>query len=222
MSVPRKQFGIGVVAGKIYVIGGFLHPRDKKPEDPWRIDLVEIYDPATDTWAKRAKMPTRRDGLEAAVIRGIIYVIGGYGWPPDGQGGPFLGTIEAYEPRINRWTKMPDMPNLRSVSSAVVVADKIYFIGGTDLQAGDRHPAPLEVYDPMNKKWDLIPNMPTVRRPYGTATINGKIYVFGGDTEDWELSPIVEVFDTGSRPVEARGKLPTRWGELKTERTPQP
>ena len=52
---------------------------------------------------------------------------------------------------------------------------------------------------------------------YGVAAVNGKIYIFGGKTEDWELSPIVEVFDTGFRNVEARGKLPTRWGELKAE-----
>ena len=222
MSRRRMAYGIGVVAGKIYAIGGNVHVGDKKPEEPGRVDLVEVYDPATNTWAKRAKMPTRRDGVGVGVVRETIYVIGGSGWPPDGQGGPALATIEAYHPKTNRWRKKPDMPNLRWVFLTVVVANKIYLVGGTDLQAGDRRPAPVEVYDPATERWRLLPAMPTIRRPFGVAAVNGKIYIFGGKTEDRELSPIVEVFDTGSRPVEARGKLPTRWGELKAEYQNQP
>lgn len=217
MPTPRTQFGIGVVAGKIYAIGGYVHPRNRKPDEPWRLDLVETYDPATDTWAKRAKMPTRRDGFGAEVVRETIYAIGGSGWPHDGQGGPALATIEAYHPKTNRWQKKPDMPNLRWVFSTVVVADKIYLIGGTDLQAGDRRLAPVEAFDPVTEKWRVISVAPAVRLPFSIAAVNGKIYVFGGYDKDWELSPTVEVFDTGFRAVTAKGKLPTRWGQLKAE-----
>ena len=217
MSRRRAAFGIGVVAGKIYAIGGTV---DLQPEVPWRVDLVEVYDPATDTWAKRADMPTRRRAVKAAVIRDTLYAIGGSGWPPAGGGGPFLGTIEVYEPRINRWTKRPDMPNPRTVFSTVVVADKIYLMSG--IRAGDGRLAPVEVYDPATERWRVVSAKPTVKSPFGVAAVNGKIYIFGGKTEDWELSPIVEVFDTGFRNVEARGKLPTRWGELKAEYQNQP
>ena len=214
MSIPRTQFGIGVVAGKIYAIGGYIHPRDRKPEDPWRIDLVEVYDPATDTWTKRAKMPTRRSSVKAAVIQNTLYAIGGSGWPQVGAGGPFLGTIEVYEPRINRWTKRTEMPNPRTVFFTVVIANKIYLIG--DFTAEVR-PVPIEVYDPATERWRLIPAAPTVELPFGVTAVKGKIYVFGGYTEDLDLLPVVEVFDTGFRSVEAVGKLSTRWGTLKME-----
>ena len=218
MSRRRMAFGIGVVAGKIYTIGGTV---DIQPEVPWRVDLVEVYDPATDTWAKRADMPTRRRAVKAAVIRDTLYAIGGDGWPPIfGAGGPYLGTLEVYEPRINRWTKRADMPNPRTVFFSVVIDEKIYLIGG--LRAGDRRFAPVEVYDPATERWRVIPGAPSVVLPFGVVAVNGKIYVFGGDDKDWELSPIVEVFDTGFHNVEARGKLPTRWGELKAEYQNQP
>ena len=216
MFLRRAAFGIGVVGGKIYAIGGNIHPGDRKPEDPRRVDLVEAYDPATDTWAKRADMPTRRKGVKASVIRDTLYAIGGSGWPQAWDGGPFLGTIEVYEPRINRWTKRPDVPNPRIVFFSVVIDEKIYLIGG--LRAGDRHRAPVEVYDPATERWRVISAWSTIRSPFGVVAVNGNVYIFGGKTEDLELSPIVEVFDTGFRNVEARGKLPTRWGELKAHR----
>ncbi len=212
MSRHRMAFGIGVVAGKIYAIGGTA---DVQPEAPWRVDLVEVYDPATNTWTKRVDMPTRRKSVRASVIRDTIYVIGGSGWPPAGGGGPFLGTIEVYESRINKWTKRPEMPNPRMVFFSVVIDEKIYLIGG--LRASDRHPAPVEVYEPATERWRVISARSTIKSPFGVEAVNGKIYIFGGKTEDRELSPIVEVFDTGFRKIEARGKLPTRWGQLKAE-----
>ncbi len=218
MRIPRIQFGVGVVAGKIYAIGGYLNPRDWKPGLQGRLDLVEVYDPVSDTWAKRADMPTRRDGVRTAVIDDTIYAIGGAGWPQVGAGGPALGTIEVYEPRVNRWTKRPDMPNLRTGFATIVIADKIYFIGGYT-EGGHGRLASTEVYDPATKRWRLTPTPPApTLPPFSTVVVNGKIYAFGGTTEDREFSPTVEVFDTGFRAVTARGKLPTRWGALKIER----
>ena len=225
MLTPRIDFGTGVVAGKIYAIGGRVHWRDRKPGSPGRIDLVEVYDPASDTWTKRAKMPTKRDGFGTVVVNDQIYAIGGTGWPQVGNhGGPYLGTIEVYEPRINRWTKRADMPNPRTVFSTVVISDKIYLIGGSDVQAGGaavgERLANIEVYDPITEKWRLIPTAPTLQLVFSAAAVNGKIYIFGGYTEDWELSPDVQVFDTGFRAITPRGKLSVRWGALKSGSAP--
>lgn len=222
LPIPRIQFGVGAVDGKIYAIGGLLDPKEKKPGLQGRLDIVEVYDPVSDTWAKRADMPTRRDGFATAVIDDTIYAIGGSGWPQVGAGGPPLGTIEVYEPRTNRWGKRPDMPNLRTSFRMVVIADKIYLIGGHAEGAhgvrGERL-ASTEVYDPATKRWRLVPTpTPPTLPPFSMVAVNGKIYAFGGSTEDGEFSPTVGVFDTGFRAVTAKGKLPTRWGALKIER----
>ena len=50
-----------------------------------------------DTWAQKADMPTARADLAACAVNGEIYVIGG-GW------GPFLSTVEVYDPSTNTWS----------------------------------------------------------------------------------------------------------------------
>ena len=57
--------------------------------------------------------------------------------------------------------------------------------------------------------------MPTPRWALSTSVVNGKIYAIGS----WQpgITPVVEEYDTGFVPksVEAKGKLPTLWGQLK-------
>ena len=226
MSLPRSQFGIGVVAGKIYAIGGFVHPRGNKPGAPWRIDLVEVYDPATDTWAKRANMPTRRSSVEGAVVNGLIYAIGGTGWPQILHGGPNLATIEEYNPTINRWQRKKEMPNLRTSFAMIVLENNIYLMGGFVRIAGIvEFLDTVEIYNPKTEEWREGTPLLTARMPGGTVLIDGNIYMFGWTEQHgnkWMRSPLVEVFGTGFHAVTARGKLPVRWGALKAERQSQP
>ena len=231
MSVARIDFGMAAVAGKIYSIGGSLHILEKEPEAPGRIDLVEAYDPATDTWVNRAKMPTRRSGVRVAVVRDAIYAIGGGGWPQVGAGGPFLTVIEKYDPKINRWERKNGMPDLRLAFSAVVLDDVIHLIGGFIWQNRvPQYMATVDTYNPETEEWSDIPPMPTPFMPFGAAVVDGNIYVFGGIGENREHFTSVMVFGVGfptleandKLPVEANGKLPTRWGTLKMEREGQP
>ena len=218
MSQARILFGAGVVAGKIYAIGGENLFDFEKPQ---RLDQMEVYDPVSDTWVRRADMPTRRNGVETAVIRDAIYVIGGSGWPPVGWG-PVLATIEAYQPKTNRWRKKSDMPNLRTDFSMVVVDNKIYLIGGYSiaLERFDGYLKTVEVYDPETEKWDESPPMPSKNSPFGAEAVNGKIYILGSERENGERSLDVEVFNADG--ITTIDKLPVRWSELKAEHATQP
>src|SRR6266852_5929097 len=79
MPTPRNHATAGVVNGKIYVIGGrvggaFITSGSSN------VDVVEEYDPATDTWgSSRAKMPSPRSAMASGVYGGRIYVTGGEG-----------------------------------------------------------------------------------------------------------------------------------------------
>ena len=87
---------------------------------------VAVYDPATDTWEKKAEMPTRRCGLSTIVLNGKIYAIGGF----DNDAIKLLPTVEVYNPKFNRCEKKADMPTARCCFAASVVNGKIYAIGG--------------------------------------------------------------------------------------------
>ena len=218
MPISRLYFGIGVVAGNVYLIGGNEGLNLVQQEQ--RMDRVDIYNPATDTWAKGPKMPTRRSYMRAEVVSDRIYVIGGSGWPVAGWG-PFLPLIEEYDPISRQWRKQKDMVDFRFVFSTVVVEDDIYLIGGTD--ESRQYLATVDMYHPRTEAWHNIPELPMPTYTIDAATVKGKIYLLGGFKEGFQFVPDVLAFDTGFRAVEATGKMLTRWGELKAEpqRRPQ-
>ena len=221
MPVSRVEFGIGVVDGKIYIIGGAMRSGGE------RMGRVDVYNPATDTWVKGREMPTPREALGVEVVDNRIYAIGGRGWPQVGFG-PHLTVVEEYDSRSRQWRERGDMLDTRDSFATVVVRDSIYLIGGVILKGvGFAHEylASVNVYDPQRDVWSDLPAMPMSLVPQGTEAVNGRIYVFGGSGDvgkGVELLPDVVVYDTSFRAVTAQGKLPTRWGELKTKHLNQP
>src|SRR2546425_7068203 len=70
LPAPRGASGVGVVSGKLVVVGGWGAGRRL-------IAASAIYDPATDRWHGAAPIPTPRDHVTAAAARGLVYAIGG-------------------------------------------------------------------------------------------------------------------------------------------------
>lgn len=218
MPVPRVEFDMGVVDGKIYIIGGATRLGGE------RISRVDVYNPVTDTWVKGRGMPTPRENLGVGVVSNRIYAIGGRGWPKV-RLGPHLTVIEEYDSRSRQWRKRGDMLDTRDWFATVVVTDSIYLIGGVIWNGLEyEYLASVNVYDPRKDTWSDLPAMPIPLLPQGAAAVDGRIYVFGGSGnvgKGVELLPDVVVYDTGFRAVAASGKLSKSWGELKTERQNQ-
>ena len=214
MPDSRVSFDAGVADGKIYVIGGRVFFGGE------RLSRVDVYNPATDTWTKGPKMPTPRSDLSVAAVGDRIYAIGGRGWPPVNLG-PDLTVIEEYDPINHRWRQKSDMLDARLYFETAVVRNSIYLIGGLFWRGGgaaNEYLSSVHVYDAQKDAWSDIPSLPTAFSGQSAAVVNGRIYVFGGAKavgNGWEYFPDVLVYDTGFRAVEANGKLPTRWGELK-------
>jgi len=60
----------GVINGKLYVAGGRVYSQ------PFILDYLQVYDPATDMWTTLEPMPTPLGGDVSGVINGKLYVTG--------------------------------------------------------------------------------------------------------------------------------------------------
>ena len=166
-TLGRFFLSTSVVNGKIYAIGGETVFPEEVP-----VATVEEYNPATDTWTKKADMPTPRRALGTSVVEGKIYAIGGYNNLVEQH----LSTVEEYDPVTDTWTKKADMPTPRVSLSTNVVDGKIYAIGGA-VWGGL---ATVEEYDPVTDTWTKKADMPTPRLAFSTSVVNRKIYAIGG------------------------------------------
>ena len=218
MPTPRMA-PTCVVDGKIYAIGGSATINFKEGK-PTRLKTVEVYDPVTDTWAKARNMNHVRAGAAVSVVNGKIYAMGGVGWPQlPNHPGPFLSSVEVFDPKTNRWTDVADMPTPKSLHTASVVDGKIYVIGGGFRGKGPYLYLPtIEISDPKTDHWTQAPDMPTGKDGHGAQPIDRQIYILGGNSGGNE-DPLVnvEVYDTAivRGLITPIGKLLKTWATIK-------
>jgi N-acetylneuraminic acid mutarotase len=181
MPTPRVGFGVAVVNGKIYAIGGTVGGADYH----W-LNTVEEYDLATDNWTTKAFMPTARAYFGVAVFQDKIYVIGGYaGWDENKSVSVVCAVNEVYNPATDTWETKTPMPTEREGACASVVGDKIYLIGGEPAQTSPYPPLNVtyanEVYDPATDNWSTKASIPQSASNSYAAVVDGKIYVFSSE-----------------------------------------
>ena len=85
--MPTARFGLAasVLGNKLYAVGGSDHRQV--------LNMVESYDPTSDTWTTEAPMPTARGGLAARVAGHLLVAVGGVGH------NRALTTVEAFTAR---------------------------------------------------------------------------------------------------------------------------
>jgi N-acetylneuraminic acid mutarotase len=175
MPTPRTRASASVVDGKIYVFGGASGGGSGYPE----MSTVEAYDPATDTWARKADMPAPRELLATSVVGGKIYAI--CGQREDGTHRDVYPTVDMYDPATDTWTKKADAPLPRKVHSACVLNDIIYVFGGRNVIGGWPQ-STLFQYDPAADTWAALEDMPYEVAVAPASTVDGRIYLIGGSS----------------------------------------
>lgn len=130
MPTPREHVPAIDMDGKIYVIGGRWENISSA--------AVEVYDPATDTWEKKANLPTPRSALSLAVLNGLIHTAGG----EELSNGCTYGLHETYDPATDTWMVLHDIPTPRHAMLSAVIDGKWYLLGGST-EAGAQTDAAL-------------------------------------------------------------------------------
>ena len=209
MPTPRLYTESTVLNGKIYVSGG-------RVDFDTPTDIVEVFDPITESWSTTEPMPDSFYGGHSSVaLDGKLYVIGD------------SNLMYVYDPDTNTWGAPITMPNYKGGSDSVVVDGKIYIIdaGSSIVDVYDPTsgwstaaslPSTLDgsaakaavtidgkiyvidgssmgIYDPLTNSWSDGPSLWNYRTYFSSAVINGKIYVVGGQTGPYGND--VEVYD---------------------------
>ena len=126
MPTARNHAAIGMVNGKIYVLGGRVGSVFVNAS---AVDVVEEYDPAKDTWGSvKARMPTARSGTAFGTFGGKIYVVGGEYLNAQVVGA--FRDVEVFEPAANLWAIMPPLPLPRNAPAVAVAGNRLYLISG--------------------------------------------------------------------------------------------
>ena len=179
MQQARNSFGVAVVEGKIYVIGG-----------EYGMDFLgsnECYDPKADVWVALVPMPTARAGFAVVVYEEKIYCIGGriganfsgvnshyYEPPPPVK----FSVNEVYDPVTDSWSTKASMPISESDLQAYVVDGKIFVI---DVYGN------LFMYNPADDLWTKKTSAPVPSYSSSSASssflgfstmVNNKIIVY--------------------------------------------
>jgi N-acetylneuraminic acid mutarotase len=173
------------------------------------LSTVEEYDPATDTWTRKADMPTARAALATVVVNDRIYAIGGSDREISEESYSTLSVVEEYDPATDIWIKKTDMPTARGGLSAISLNGKVYAIGGCIMNTS--YPLMIvEEYDPVTDQWKKETSMPTPRSGLFTGVVDGVAYATGGHMgdgfcsilEEYTSNPTREVMETKSSKTE--------------------
>ena len=165
--------GAAVLAGALYVVGGFTVSDDAL----WNpSDRVFRFDPAGGTWTERAPLPTARGGLAVTTVQGKLYAVSGY----DGQRNP--AAVEVYDPALDQWSAAAPLPTPRDHLAAVAIDETLYAIGGRVRLNYRENLSTVEAYDAESNQWASKSDMPTPRSGIAASVVNGWIYVFGGES----------------------------------------
>ncbi|XP_053774735.1 kelch-like protein 23 isoform X1 [Desmodus rotundus] len=105
-SSPHPEYGLCSVPfeSKLYLVGG-------------QTTITECYDPEQNEWREIAPMMERRMECGAVIMNGCIYVTGGYSYSK----GTYLQSIEKYDPDLNKWEIVGNLPSAMRSHGCVCV-----------------------------------------------------------------------------------------------------
>ncbi|MCD6073953.1 MAG: kelch repeat-containing protein, partial [Rhodospirillales bacterium] len=119
VPTTRTEVSVAELDGKLWLIGGYVLGSVTS-------NLLQSYDPKTDTWSDHANMPIGVNHVNVVGHKGKIYAFGGF----IKQNAHPIANSYAYDVATNRWQEIAPLPFARGASSVVVLGDKIHVIGG--------------------------------------------------------------------------------------------
>lgn len=112
-----------------------------------------------------------------------MYILGGQG---PVVSGPVLKDFWVYDPQMNTWTRLEDLPIGLRLTTAAVINNKIYVFGG--LTATGELSNRMFVYDLSTGHWVELPVQDiSPRFGLAAAAMDGQIWYYGGYISTTEI-----------------------------------
>jgi uncharacterized GH25 family protein len=203
LPVAVSSFGAVGCDGWLYVYGGHAARTHSYSTESCsrRFDRLNLAEGKT--WESLPGGPGLQ-GMNLAAHGGKVIRVGGMeprNKPKDPVENYSLTLCERFDPATNQWHELPPLPSPRSSHDMAVVGDKLYVIGGWNLQGtkGEEWIDHALVMDlsASEPTWQKL-EQPFQRRALTAAVLGDKIYVFGGFTEEEAPSLAVDILDTAS------------------------
>ena len=198
---PIASFGAAVCDGWLYVYSGHTgtahdHSRDNLSQYFRRLHLT-----GDGLW-KELSMQMPLQGHALVAYDGKLYRVGGLDARNAHDADEDLHSVRdfaCYDPALNKWKAMPQLPEPRSSHDAVVIGDHLYVVGGWTLSgAGEGewidNAWRFDLTNPTGS-WEPISPTPFHRRALAAAHWQGKLVVLCGMDEDHDISQSVDCFD---------------------------
>ena len=102
-----------------------------------------------------------------------------------GQPGPYLSSVEVFNPKTNQWPEEMGMAAPKTEHTASVINGKIYVMGGfvrKGKESKSKFLSMIEIYDPTTDRWAQDPDMLIGKSGHENEVIDGQIYIFRGDS----------------------------------------
>ena len=201
MNSPAADGASAYAYNRLYQIGGSNGSNN--------IADVVYFRPFSDnTWHNTTSDPFGpRTGQRAAVIDGMIYVVGGEYWSTARQAWVTTNSLERFNPVSSTWKTLAPLPEARGSAAVAATAGKLYVFGGrtsTDWWSGT---STVYSYSPSTNSWKRLADMPTPRLNMSATTADGKIYVAGGYS--WSNGRGISASTRGIMFPRASGRLVT-------------
>lgn len=199
-----SSFGAAADGEHIYVFSGHIGriPGNSSTGLSPHFARLKLSDPQAKWESLAMHQPSQSPGLVA--WKGAIYRVGGLSFTNgEGEDTAFnsLATFAKYNPSTNKWKELPPLPEPRSSHDAAVVGDKLYVVGGWNLQGSSSMGAPWHdqalVFDLTKEdgQWQKIAEPPFQTRAVAAIGHAGKLWVLGGMQSTNATTREVHIYD---------------------------
>jgi len=180
-DMPEETALVAMTAcGGKFILAGGGYPYDNT-------DLVQIYDPASDTWTS-SSLSESKANLRGACRNGMAYFAGG-----ETDVAEYTTKVEIYDVSNETWA-INSIPVGRDELTVKATENAVYIGGGHNLSLDDDYPTDVSIFtSPTNAQ---VVELPEGRLHIGIIGFQDKAYFIGGaDFNKKNYRSRIDIFD---------------------------